>query len=161
MKATGLVRFGVYSNKVEKQVITTDHRYNRIRAKTARRPPLDLWAHWIVDSILYHITAAWFVANNKERDSDTDRKSLLYIAEGIYEGTSDTYNGLVWFNRLPTNWENLEYYSRQGQCLEFYFKMENHEFAMKFNKIWQNLEFCLYNFLWPQKFGRQFNRLEI
>ncbi len=32
---------------------------------------------------------------------------------------------------------------------------------MKFNKIWQNLEFRLQNFLQPQTFGRQFIRVEI
>ncbi len=48
---TGLVRFQVYSNKDEKRIVT-DRRHTRVNTKSAYRPPLDIWAHWIVESIL-------------------------------------------------------------------------------------------------------------
>ena len=46
-----LVRFQVYSNKGEKQ--TTDRRNNRVKNKNSRNPPMDLWAHWIVESTFF------------------------------------------------------------------------------------------------------------
>lgn len=48
----GLVRFQVYHDK-EKQLVTSEaRRRNRVKNKNKKNPPLDLWANWVVNSIL-------------------------------------------------------------------------------------------------------------
>ena len=49
----GLVRFQVYSDKEKLLLTTNDRRKNRVKIKMSKYPPLDMWAHWVVESILY------------------------------------------------------------------------------------------------------------
>ena len=47
----GLVRFQVYTDKEKKMVTVNDRRKNRVKNKNTTKPSLDLWAHWVVNSI--------------------------------------------------------------------------------------------------------------
>lgn len=48
----GLVRFQVYSTKDKIVLTRNDRRRNRVVNKNSKNPPIDMWAHWVVESIL-------------------------------------------------------------------------------------------------------------
>lgn len=48
----GLVKFQVYSRKEPGEVSPSDRRRNRVKNKNSKNPPLDIWAHYVLENIL-------------------------------------------------------------------------------------------------------------
>ncbi|XP_072038186.1 cation channel sperm-associated protein 2-like [Amphiura filiformis] len=50
----GLVKFQVYSaNKDKVEISRSDRRKNRIKNKNSKNPPLDMWAHYVLETSLF------------------------------------------------------------------------------------------------------------
>ncbi|XP_070543381.1 cation channel sperm-associated protein 2-like [Ptychodera flava] len=63
--ATSLVKFQVYSSKDKSEIKMNDRRKNRVRNKNKKTPPLDMWAHFILEtSIFQNFMLALILANS-------------------------------------------------------------------------------------------------
>ncbi|XP_033108654.1 cation channel sperm-associated protein 2-like [Anneissia japonica] len=51
--ANELIKFQVYSSKDKSQIKMSDRRKNRVINKNAKNPPLDMWAHFVLESSLF------------------------------------------------------------------------------------------------------------
>ncbi|KAJ8029473.1 Cation channel sperm-associated protein 2 [Holothuria leucospilota] len=49
----GLVKFQVYSRKEPGEVSSSDRRRNRVKNKNSKNPPLDLWAHFVLQTSIF------------------------------------------------------------------------------------------------------------
>ncbi|XP_074662503.1 cation channel sperm-associated protein 2-like [Tubulanus polymorphus] len=60
-----LVRFQIYNSKRGKLPVTSaDRRRNRLKNKNTHNPPLDLWAHWVVESSLFQYIMLSLILSN-------------------------------------------------------------------------------------------------
>jgi hypothetical protein len=51
-----LVRFQVYTALNKAQVTWMERRKNRVKNKNSDLPPIDIWANWVLESILFLCT---------------------------------------------------------------------------------------------------------
>lgn len=50
----GLVKFQAYTRKDNTENVgMIDRRKNRVRNKNSKNPPIDMWAHYLLESILF------------------------------------------------------------------------------------------------------------
>ncbi|XP_014667579.1 PREDICTED: cation channel sperm-associated protein 2-like isoform X2 [Priapulus caudatus] len=60
----GLVKFQVYSSRDKDSVTHNDRRKNRVKNKNARFPPIDLWAHWVLNSTWFKNSMLIIILSN-------------------------------------------------------------------------------------------------
>ncbi|XP_038076596.1 cation channel sperm-associated protein 2-like [Patiria miniata] len=61
----GLVKFQVYSSKDEVGKVTkADRRKNRVRNKNSKNPPLNIWAHFVLESSIFQYFMLFLILSN-------------------------------------------------------------------------------------------------
>ncbi|XP_071964703.1 cation channel sperm-associated protein 2-like isoform X2 [Antedon mediterranea] len=62
--ANELIKFQVYSSKDKSQIQMSDRRKNRVKNKNSKNPPLDMWAHFVLESSLFQNSMLFLILTN-------------------------------------------------------------------------------------------------